>query len=132
MDMNGAAWRKSSYSGNNGANCVEVAATGQAVAVRDSKHPAAARLAFTPHDWQAFTRRLKAAVPGRAASLQKRLEAQHVAPAIAQAFEQVPAGCCLRPGRRGCWTGRHAERLGADRLPPPPPRIVLTAPVRRC
>ena len=48
MDLNNAAWRKSSYSGGNGGQCVEVAATvgrqsGPAgmCAVRDSKAPAA-------------------------------------------------------------------------------------------
>ncbi len=34
------AWRKSSYSGSNGGNCVEVAArSGNSLAVRDSKNP---------------------------------------------------------------------------------------------
>jgi hypothetical protein len=41
MDVTGTAWRKSSYSGSNGGTCVEVAAVGPAVAVRDSKHPTA-------------------------------------------------------------------------------------------
>ena len=35
-------WRKSSYSGNNGGDCVEVG-TAQVVAVRDSKDPVPAR-----------------------------------------------------------------------------------------
>ncbi len=52
-----ASWRKSSYSGqgNNG-NCVEVAFVGPAVAVRDSKNPAAGSLAVHPVGWQAFLR----------------------------------------------------------------------------
>ncbi|WP_326649920.1 MULTISPECIES: DUF397 domain-containing protein [unclassified Streptomyces] len=33
------AWRKSSYSGSSGGDCVEVAACPAAVAVRDSKDP---------------------------------------------------------------------------------------------
>lgn len=32
-------WRKSSHSGNGGANCVEVAFVGSAMALRDSKNP---------------------------------------------------------------------------------------------
>ncbi|MGW3955546.1 DUF397 domain-containing protein [Streptomyces sp. NPDC004752] len=40
------AWTKSSYSGAEGGECVEVAATPGAVLVRDSKRPAAAGLAF--------------------------------------------------------------------------------------
>ncbi|SFP04680.1 DUF397 domain-containing protein [Actinomadura madurae] len=43
MDLKNAKWRKSSHSGPNGGNCVELAdATGtaaDAVAVRDSKDP---------------------------------------------------------------------------------------------
>jgi hypothetical protein len=49
-------WRKSSYSGTNGGNCVEVARTlPAAIAVRDSKDPAGPKLIFTPADWAAFT-----------------------------------------------------------------------------
>ncbi|WP_324289309.1 DUF397 domain-containing protein [Streptomyces sp. H34-S4] len=33
-------WRKSSYSGGTGGDCVEVSALPHAVAVRDSKNPA--------------------------------------------------------------------------------------------
>jgi hypothetical protein len=59
MDMTRAAWRKSTYSGNNGGNCVEVADIRDSVAVRDSKAPASPALAFTPEHWRAFTRRVK-------------------------------------------------------------------------
>lgn len=52
-------WRKASYSGNNGGNCVEVARAPAAVAVRDSKDPDGPRLAFTPADWREFTSQLK-------------------------------------------------------------------------
>jgi len=53
-------WRKSSYSASNGGNCVEVAATlPDAVAVRDSKDPGGPQLIFTPHDWAAFTASLR-------------------------------------------------------------------------
>ena len=37
------AWRTSSYSGSNGGNYIEVAATARAVAVRDSKDPGGPR-----------------------------------------------------------------------------------------
>ena len=41
MDLTSATWRKSSYSGGNGGNCVEVAVlAGGRRAVRDSKDPA--------------------------------------------------------------------------------------------
>ncbi|MEU6034034.1 DUF397 domain-containing protein [Actinomadura sp. NPDC047616] len=43
MDLRDVAWRKSSYSGSNGGNCIELAdaagAVADAVAVRDSKDP---------------------------------------------------------------------------------------------
>ena len=38
--MEGMNWRKSSYSGNSGGNCTEVATVPGAVLVRDSKDPA--------------------------------------------------------------------------------------------
>jgi hypothetical protein len=48
-------WRKSSYSGNGGGNCVEVAqCPDPAVAVRDSKNPHGHILIVTPHEFQAF------------------------------------------------------------------------------
>ncbi len=60
MDVTGVAWRKSSYSGDNGGNCVEVGTAAPAVAVRDSKHPDGPQLAFAADTWKAFTRDLKA------------------------------------------------------------------------
>ncbi|TDE33970.1 DUF397 domain-containing protein [Actinomadura sp. 6K520] len=39
MDLKNAAWRKSSYSGSNGGDCVELAGLPGVVAVRDSKDP---------------------------------------------------------------------------------------------
>ncbi|MFG3110655.1 DUF397 domain-containing protein [Streptomyces tendae] len=52
----GAAWRTSSYSGNTGGECVEVAdgcPTG-AVPVRDSKNPSGPVVAVGAGAWQAF------------------------------------------------------------------------------
>lgn len=46
------AWRKSSYSDEQGANCVEVAATQGALLVRDSKVEAGARLILTAGAWE--------------------------------------------------------------------------------
>ncbi|TCC00146.1 DUF397 domain-containing protein [Micromonospora zingiberis] len=57
MDLTGARWRKSSRSGGNGGNCVEVADNlSGVVGVRDSKDPAGPVLAFTPQAWRAFVR----------------------------------------------------------------------------
>ena len=51
-------WRKSTYSGGNGGQCVEVAASGR-VLVRDSKNPDGGRLAFTPQAWREFAKRVQ-------------------------------------------------------------------------
>jgi hypothetical protein len=55
-------WRKSSHSSSNGGNCVEVATTPHAIAVRDSKNPDGAAVAFSRDSWQAFARRMAVAV----------------------------------------------------------------------
>ena len=50
-----AAWRKSSYSGENGGNCVEVAENLPGVIpVRDSKAPQSPALVFPVAAWTAF------------------------------------------------------------------------------
>jgi hypothetical protein len=50
-----AVWRKSSYSGTNGGQCVEVARNLPGlVAVRDSKNPDDGALTFTADEWRAF------------------------------------------------------------------------------
>jgi hypothetical protein len=60
-NLDGLAWRTSSYSGSNGGNCIEVASTtGNTVAVRDSKDPRGPVLAFGPQDWQRFAAQVKA------------------------------------------------------------------------
>jgi hypothetical protein len=65
VDLTGAAWHKSSYSGNNGGDCVQVAGNlDDAVAVRDSKDPSGPVLVFSPGQWQAFTARVKAGETG--------------------------------------------------------------------
>jgi hypothetical protein len=58
--MEGMNWRKSTYSGANGGNCVEVGTTANAVAVRDSKDTDGAHLAFGRRAWEAFAARVKA------------------------------------------------------------------------
>ena len=61
MDANGAVtWRTSSYSGNNGGQCVEVGNAARAIAVRDSTDPHGPVLTFGPRDWRRFTDQVKA------------------------------------------------------------------------
>ncbi len=47
-------WFKSSYSGDEGGNCVEVAEATSTVLVRDSKDKSGPRLTFSPAAWEAF------------------------------------------------------------------------------
>lgn len=54
VDLTGVRWQKSSRSGPNCDNCVEVAFVGGAIAVRDSKNPSGPALIFTPDEWDAF------------------------------------------------------------------------------
>jgi hypothetical protein len=61
MDLSSAIWRKSSYSGGNGGDCVEVADNVPGVvAVRDSKDPGGPTLTFRPDEWRAFRAAIKA------------------------------------------------------------------------
>lgn len=82
MDLGYLTWRKSSYSGAQGGNCVEVAhvpawrtstytgANGNcvevaqfpdaAIGVRDSKDPDGPKLLFSSGEWRAFTAGIKA------------------------------------------------------------------------
>ncbi|MEV0987051.1 DUF397 domain-containing protein [Streptomyces sp. NPDC049949] len=53
-----ARWRKSSYSGNTGGDCVEVAAQPCLVAVRDSKNPEGPAFTVSPAAFSAFVRGL--------------------------------------------------------------------------
>ncbi|UQA34477.1 DUF397 domain-containing protein [Streptomyces sp. HNA39] len=54
-DTSELRWVKSSYSdSSNGSECVEVAAAGDAVHVRDSKNVQGPRLALAPAAWLGF------------------------------------------------------------------------------
>ncbi len=57
------SWRKSSYSGGSGGQCVEVAAPGR-VLVRDSRNPDGGRLAFSAQAWREFAARIKSGNAG--------------------------------------------------------------------
>ncbi|MEU7740493.1 DUF397 domain-containing protein [Nonomuraea sp. NPDC049158] len=54
-ELDTATWRKSTRSGPDGGNCVEVAElSGGRRGVRDSKNPSGPALIFTPGEWSAF------------------------------------------------------------------------------
>ena len=66
MDLTRADWRKSSRSGDNGGNCVEVARNLPGiVAVRDSKNPHGPVLIVSRDEWASFITRLRAGLPAR-------------------------------------------------------------------
>lgn len=59
--MKQATWRKSSYSSEQGGNCLEVADLDSGCrAVRDSKHPTGPALTFTAAQWSTFTASVRA------------------------------------------------------------------------
>lgn len=60
VDLSRAVWGKSTYSGGNGGQCVEVAANLPGiVAIRDSKDPEGAKLVIDVNAWRAFVRHVK-------------------------------------------------------------------------
>jgi hypothetical protein len=60
VDLDGATWRKSTYSNGSGGECVEVANLPNGRAVRDSKHPEGPILVFTRDEWRAFVQGIHA------------------------------------------------------------------------
>jgi hypothetical protein len=61
VEVAAAAWRKSSHSGGQGGQCVEVATVApvHAIAVRDSKDPDGPELLLDAAAWRALTARIK-------------------------------------------------------------------------
>ncbi|WP_326635646.1 DUF397 domain-containing protein [Streptosporangium sp. NBC_01755] len=54
-ELGTAAWRKSSLSGDNGGNCVEIAKlSGGHRGIRDSKNPTGPALTLTSTQWTTF------------------------------------------------------------------------------
>ena len=56
--LDGAAWRKSSYSGSNGGNCIEIA-TGAPWPSATAKTRTAPMLVFGAGAWQQFAEQVK-------------------------------------------------------------------------
>jgi hypothetical protein len=56
VNLSRAEWQKSTRSGSNGGQCVEVARNlPGVVAVRDSRDPGGAKLMFARESWKLFT-----------------------------------------------------------------------------
>jgi hypothetical protein len=60
VDLDGATWRKSTYSNGSGGNCVEVTDLARGQAVRDSKRPEGPILVFSKGGWQVFVQGIQA------------------------------------------------------------------------
>jgi hypothetical protein len=103
MDKVEAAWRKSSYSGANGGNCVEVADGPGALLVRDSKDPDGPRLSFGLAMWEAFTASVRAG---------ERSVLSRPGPASVLKGALPSAGYPLQPLFRDVHAGRRREQLG--------------------
>ncbi len=58
-DFASAHWRKSSYSGQEGGTCVELADFGAVVGIRDSKSPDGPILEFSPAEPAALLRTVR-------------------------------------------------------------------------
>ncbi|MFI6515693.1 DUF397 domain-containing protein [Spirillospora sp. NPDC050679] len=59
MDLSTAQWRKSSHSGDNQGNCVELANVPGTVAIRDSKDPEGGNILVGRQDFVRFARVIK-------------------------------------------------------------------------
>ncbi|WP_031483154.1 DUF397 domain-containing protein [Streptomyces bicolor] len=60
QQLRSATWRKSSYSGSSGGDCVEVAPLTPHIAVRDSKNPEAGTLTLSLEAYVAFVGHVRA------------------------------------------------------------------------
>jgi hypothetical protein len=63
-------WRKSSYSGNGGGECVEIGASPGAVVVRDTTDRSGPVLRFSPAAWSRFADQVKRSLASRLTLLQ--------------------------------------------------------------
>jgi hypothetical protein len=100
-----AMWRKSSYSGGSGGNCVEVRGDTGRVLVRDTKDRNGPVLPFTPEAWRRFADSAKRSLAGPRASIYGRPGAWSICDPCGQ--------CCL-----SCPPARHAKAPAASRAGP--------------
>ncbi|MEU0485196.1 DUF397 domain-containing protein [Streptosporangium sp. NPDC006013] len=60
QELHSANWRKSSLSGSDGSNCVEITnLSNNHRAIRDSKNPTGPALILTPRQWTTFITTIK-------------------------------------------------------------------------
>jgi Domain of unknown function (DUF397) len=114
VDMNNPTWRKSSYSGSNGGECIEVASHHGRVLVRDTKDQDGPVLQLSPAAWRALADRVKDA---RLLQLVPAALADPVRGAFLSggAPYRVPGPVSLRPSPAMGPCTRVASRLGNSR-----------------
>ncbi len=96
-DTSCLTWRKSSYSGNGGANCVEAAGVRRVVLVRDTRDSAGPVLRFAPGAWRRFAEKIKRSLASGAAAPERGILPCRGCPAAV-------SGVFLA-GRGGRWLG---------------------------
>jgi hypothetical protein len=82
-------WRKSSYSGDNGGACVEVAAVGN-VYVRDTTDRGGVSLSVSASAWRAFAANLKRALAARQAAATKGAPSARGCPLLLSPGKRMP------------------------------------------
>lgn len=59
IDLTGADWRTSTYTGQNQPNCVEIGPTDSVIGIRDTKNRDQGAFAVLPENFQQFVRAVK-------------------------------------------------------------------------
>jgi hypothetical protein len=107
-------WRKSSYSGNGGGNCVEVGVGGR-VMVRDSQDRAGTVLRFPPAAWREFANQVKRSLTlGPALRVSHRFTAVLAFPVTGAARTLVLRRCPFVQCERPWCLGRQGQGFGGD------------------
>jgi hypothetical protein len=110
-------WRTSSYSGNGGGNCVEVAVGGR-VMVRDSQDRAGTVLRFPSAAWRRFADQVKRSLAlGPALRVSHCLPQRQLFPAIGAARTLVLRALPIRPVRTAVVFGEERWGFGGDVKP---------------
>jgi len=98
VDPTELRWCKSSHSMGNGGNCVEVAATGRAVFVRDSKDPDGSVLRCGGWQWQAFVTALGGGLPDAPAGRATTMGGVEASRSPGQPWPMPAKGCTGQAG----------------------------------
>jgi Domain of unknown function (DUF397) len=75
MEDTDLSWRKSSYSGNGGANCVEAASVPGTVLIRDTSDRTGPMLTFTSAAWRRLVAQVKRSLAAKPLALHDRYPA---------------------------------------------------------